>query len=141
MMRSMSTPMTAMPPDHNDAAPGHSIVFVGPDGAPAAQIRHALDGLPWPVRPVGSEEELFNVLRDNPSGCVVAQVADPHAAHLLQFNLRTSGGNWLLIVITPQTDIDVAVAALKTGAHDLIELPVVERVLRQRVAAAMHSLD
>lgn len=104
-----------------------------------ARIRAALEHLPWPVRQVADQAGLVAALDHTRYGCVVAQVDNPDTdGRRLQAALRTR--HWLLILLTPRTGVAAAVSALQTGAYDLIELPVVERVLRDRVIAAMRSI-
>lgn len=138
----MPIPGLVMPSRASRPASSHLILLHARDTVEAPRIRHALTGLPWPLRVVDTHTGLSAALRAATSGCVVAEVASPREdCHRLQFELKTSGGDWLLIVLTRSPAISAVVSALRLGAHDLIELPVVERVLRQRVVAAMRSLD
>ncbi|NND59661.1 MAG: hypothetical protein HKN49_05275 [Gammaproteobacteria bacterium] len=125
------------PQDEN----GFTILLLGQEAVSDPRICSALAGLPWPLQLVESESDLRIALRTAPAGCVVAHVEDPRAGLRLHADLRAISGDWLLIMLTPRTGIQAAVSALKFGAHDLIEMPIVERVLRERVASAMRSLE
>lgn len=133
----------AMAPIRHDTAQApRSIFLLERETVHAYRIRKALAGLPWPLQRFASEAELVTALPGAPAGCLVAHVEHPgRDGRRLQTTLRRHRRGWLLIMLTPRTGIESAVAALRTGAYDLFELPVVERMLRDSVLRAMRSLE
>jgi FixJ family two-component response regulator len=70
--------------------------------------------------------------------CIVSDVRMPGMSGLdLQKQLKQRGVAAPLILITGHGDIDMAVAAIKAGAHDFLEKPFDERRLVASIEAAM----
>ncbi|HRD76041.1 MAG TPA: response regulator [Hyphomicrobiaceae bacterium] len=70
--------------------------------------------------------------------CIVSDVRMPGMSGIdLQQHLNQRGVTAPLILITGHGDIDMAVAAIKAGAHDFLEKPFDERRLVASIKAAM----
>ena len=74
--------------------------------------------------------------------CIVSDVRMPGMSGLdLQSELARIGCRLPLILITGHGDIEMAVAAIKAGAHDFLEKPFDERRLLAVIEAAMRSTE
>lgn len=75
-----------------------------------------------------------------PPDCVVSDVRLPGWSGLqLQEELKRRGAKFPLLLITGHGDIEMAVSALKAGAHDFLEKPFQEERLMQSIAAALET--
>lgn len=75
---------------------------------------------------------------DQESGCIVTDVRMPGITGLeLVVRLRELGCKLPIIVMTGHADVQLAVEAMKAGAHDFIEKPFDDEVLLQTVEAAL----
>ncbi len=111
---------------------------MGQDEILRRRLCAVLKSLPWPVHGLGSQTELPARLA---AGCIVAvQEPDLDLLALLQ-RLRQYDDRVRLILLTDDPDIANAVAALRQGVHDLIELPLVEREFHRRVRCAMLTIN
>ncbi len=74
--------------------------------------------------------------------CVVSDVRMPEMSGLdLQRELARRGSTLPLILITGHGDIEMAVAAIKAGAHNFLEKPFDERVLLEEIGAAVKAAE
>lgn len=81
-----------------------------------------------------SAEDLLDSADLNHHGCLVVDVRMPGMSGLdLQEHLNNNGYKIPLIIITGHGDIDMAVQAMRSGAHDFLEKPVDNEKLLYRI--------
>ncbi len=74
--------------------------------------------------------------------CIVSDVRMPNFSGLaLQKELLSRGIRIPVILITGHGAVDMAVAAMKAGAHDFIEKPFDEALLLESIRDAVHELS
>ena len=117
--------------------PSPAVYVVGQDQTLRQRLCTVLRSLPWPVNGYDCTSELITVVT---AGCIVA-VDDGLDLIVLMRSLRRYEDRVRLILLTTDSTVSSAVAALRHGVHDLIELPVVERDLHRRVSRAMDTID
>jgi two-component system response regulator FixJ len=132
--------------------PERSIYVIDDDAAVRDSLRMLLQGAGMAVETFDSAEAFLARVGDVASGCVVTDVRMPGMTGIeLQRALQARAAKLPLIVVTGHGDIDTAVIAMKSGAHDFIEKPYKEERLlgairdaleleeRQRAARAQTS--
>lgn len=83
-----------------------------------------------------AQDALDRIAAGGPASCIVCDVRMDGLTGLdLQERLEEAGSKIPLILITGHGDIDMAVRAIKAGAHDFLEKPFQE----QRLAASIHA--
>ena len=95
------------------------------------------------VRPFESAVSFLHALdRNSNGGCIVSDVRMPNMSGLeLQKALKARDVRIPLILISGHGDIDMAVRAVKEGAHDFIEKPFPEQRLLSAIESAMRSSE
>lgn len=118
---------------------GDATVFVVDDDA---EVRDSLRGLLEPlglsVRTFGTAPELLEQMGEDPFGCLILDVRLPGMSGLqLLEELRSRGVNLPTIVLTGNSDVKVAVRALKVGAFDFLQKPLGDQPLLALVVEAI----
>ena len=101
------------------------VFVIDDDEAVLDSLRLLVASEGWPVRCFGNAESFLEALANSlePS-CIVADVRLPGMSGLdLQADLNRRGLGTPLILITGHGQIDMAVRAVKAGAHDFLEKP------------------
>ena len=120
--------------------PGENIFVVDDD-------METRDGLKFMLRAAGYNVEIFASARAflaayDPSrdGCLVVNLQMPSMTGIeLQQEFNRRGWRIPVIFFTGHATISIAIEAMKAGAFDLIEKPVQEKVLLDRVRRAIDS--
>jgi PAS domain S-box-containing protein len=105
--------------------PDDVVVVVEDDPLVRRGLRDMLEGRGWAVDDYASGEEFLAEFRPGRAGCLLLDAKLPGISGLdVLAELRRSGHRLPVIVITGASDIRTAVAAMKAGAVDFIEKPI-----------------
>lgn len=115
------------------------IVFVvDDDEAMCESLQWLLESDGLTVRTFHSAEEFLSSYRPEQPGCLVLDVRMHGLSGLdLQSQLARRGAAIPVIIITGHGDVPMAVRAMKSGVADFLEKPVSDKVLLQRIHAAL----
>ncbi|WP_254066569.1 chemotaxis protein CheB [Acidisoma sp. S159] len=128
-----------MPPDL-----GRPVIFVVDDDEfVRGVLMETLEGDGRTVAGFPSGEAFLQAYRPGAAGCLLLDAALPGMSGIeLLEKLRAAGQNLPVIVITGQSDVPMAIRAMKAGASDFIEKPIDRPGLLASVARALEqSLD
>jgi two-component system, LuxR family, response regulator FixJ len=114
-------------------------IFVIDDHASVRQaLGEMLSVFGYSVKTYDSADSFLRTLDDRHSGCIVADVRMPGTDGIaLVRELARRGVALPVVLISGHADVPMAVAAIKSGAHDFIEKPVDDALL---VAAINRAL-
>jgi two-component system response regulator FixJ len=114
-------------------------IFVIDDHASVRQaLGEMLSVFGYAVKTYDSADSFLRTLDDRHSGCIVADVRMPGTDGIaLVRELARRGVALPVVLISGHADVPMAVAAIKSGAHDFIEKPVDDALL---VAAINRAL-
>jgi two-component system, LuxR family, response regulator FixJ len=114
-------------------------IFVIDDHASVRQaLGEMLSVFGYSVKTYDSADSFLRTLDDRQSGCIVADVRMPGTDGIaLVRELARRGVALPVVLISGHADVPMAVAAIKSGAHDFIEKPVDDALL---VAAINRAL-
>ena len=115
-----------------------SIYVVESDPSTRAELNSALAGLPWPVVSYETPQAFFAAIPASARGCVVANIelVDMPISNFLQI-IEDNRHQLVVILLSRNFEIPAAVAAMRAGVHDVIQLPVIERALRRQIRDAI----
>lgn len=120
----------------NDAPP--TVFVVDDDAAMCGALTCLFEAHGFDVRTCRSAEEFLDAYHPDQPGCLVLDIRMRGMSGLeLQTQLARRGVTLPIIMITGHGDIPMAVRAMKTGALDFLQKPVPDKLLLQRVAAAL----
>jgi two-component system response regulator FixJ len=103
------------------------------DAVAALLERHAFE-----VQKFSTTDEFFTAADFARNGCLVADVRSlAMSSEELIERLRAEGVEWPVILMANGMSLGSAVAALRAGASDFIEKPLVEHVLLNTVVRAL----
>lgn len=120
------------------SSPDRSIFVIDDDAAVRDSLQALLEGAGLAVRTFESAEAFLALYDGSMTGCIVSDMRMPGMTGIdLQKVLRGRPGALPLIVVTAHGDIDTAVMAMKSGAHDFIEKPYKEERLLGAVRDAL----
>ena len=136
-----ATPAAARPAGANSLAP-HVVHVVDDDGAVRHAIRAVLEAAGASVEEFATAEAFLADHRPG-GGCLLVDAYMPGMSGLaLLERLQADGCALPAIMITGNSDVPVAVAAMKAGALDFIEKPIDAADLVARIARAIeHARD
>ncbi len=123
---------------------GQPVIFVVDDDDDVRGVlMETLEGDGRTVAGFPSGESFLQAYRPGAAGCLLLDAALPGVSGIeLLEQLRAAGHNLPAIVITGQSDVPMAIRAMKAGASDFIEKPVDRPGLLASVARALErSLD
>jgi two-component system CheB/CheR fusion protein len=116
------------------ANPQGIVVIVEDDPLVSRGLRAILEGGGWEVDEYASSEEFLAAFRPEHATCLLLDAALPGISGLaLLAQLRRDGHRLPVIVITGAGEIRTAVAAMKAGAIDYIEKPILAPELLRAV--------
>lgn len=117
------------------------ICIVDGDARDRATLSQLLSHLQHKVSAFESAEALLEALDETPMGVLVAGLELPGMSGLdLLHALRDRGRQVPTILLAGESDVATAVGAIRAGAVDFIQKPVIDRVLLRRVQDALeHS--
>jgi DNA-binding NtrC family response regulator len=119
-----------------------SILVVDDDTDTADLLREGLRRRGFEARAVHSAHECIEFLNTHSVDIVVTDVAMPGMSGIeLCAHLREHHRDVLAIVVTGQTGLDLAIAAIRVGAYDFITKPVKMDALTIAVARAMDHVN
>jgi len=129
-----------MAPVSGRSAEAHqaTICVVESDPEQRAALSQLLSHLQHEVCAFDSAESLLDALRDTRMKVLVASLELPgmNGLELLQA-LRERGSPVPTIMLAGETDVATAVGAIRAGAVDFIQKPVIDRILLRRVRDAL----
>ena len=117
-----------------------TICVVDGDATERASLAHLLGHLQHEVRVFESAEALLEA-REPPAICVLVaglELPGMSGLELLQA-LRSRGCTAPTILLAGQSDVATAVGAIRAGAVDFMQKPVIDRVLLRRVQDALEQ--
>ena len=123
---------------------GRPVIFVVDDDEDVRRVlMETLEGDGRTVAGFPSGEAFLQAYRTGAAGCLLLDAVLPGMSGIeLLEKLRALGQNLPVIVITGQSDVPMAIRAMKAGASDFIEKPIDRPGLLASVARAMErSLD
>ncbi len=118
-----------------------TICIVDGDARDRATLSQLLSHLQYRVSAFESAEALLEALDETPMAVLVAGLELPGMSGLdLLHELRDRGRQAPTILLAGESDVATAVGAIRAGAVDFIQKPVIDRVLLRRVQDALeHS--
>lgn len=118
-----------------------TIHLIDDDAAVLDSLGLYLESKGFNVHRHGRADEVATLeLEADGTTCIVSDVRMPGMSGLeLQQALKVRGASVPLILITGHGDIDMAVAAIKAGAHDFLEKPFDERRLVASIEKAIEA--
>lgn len=110
------------------------IYLVDADPSMHAWVSRLFAALPTPVRTYASAEAFLSEVSADACGCLIVELKLPGMDGLaLMAQLQHRGIGLPVIMLATDSDVPTAVAAMRLGALDFIDKPVVDRVLFNRV--------
>jgi two-component system, LuxR family, response regulator FixJ len=117
-----------------------TICVVASDADEQAALLQLLSHFQHSVRAFASAEALLDALDDLPMKVLVAALELPGMNGLeLLHELRERGRQVPAIVLAGETDVATAVGAIRAGAVDFIQKPIIDRILLRRVRDALKA--
>ena len=115
--------------------PAEPTVFVvDDDRAVRESLRWLVESVGLAVRTYGSAQDFLDAYDPRHPGCLVLDVRMPGASGIeLQEQLRETGFDIPIIVITGHADVATAVRAMKAGAVDFMEKPFSDQLLLDHI--------
>ncbi|MDO4706593.1 MAG: response regulator [Comamonadaceae bacterium] len=120
-----------------------TIYLVDDDAAFRRSVVFLLDSVGWQVQQYDSAQAFLNAHAQQPAdiGCLLLDIRMPVMSGLaLQQHLITRGWAVPIVFMTGHGDIEMAVQAMKAGAHDFLEKPFKDQVLLDAVASAVEHM-
>ncbi|MFN0190968.1 MAG: CheR family methyltransferase, partial [Aestuariivirga sp.] len=121
--------------------PRKPVVFVVDDDTNVREtIGAVLEGEGWEVKPFSTCEAFLAVYRPDDDACLLVDAYLPGMGGLeLLEKLRDTGHGLPALMITGNSDVAIAVKAMKAGASDFIEKPVKASELVEHVGRALEQ--
>lgn len=115
-----------------------TVCIVEADPAERAALAQLLGHLPVPVSTFASAEEFLDAVPTTRCRVVVCELDLPGRSGLeLLAELAARGLRVPTILLAENSDVGTAVHAMRAGATDFIEKPVIDRILLRRVKDAI----
>ena len=120
-------------------ADGRLVYIVDDDEAVRDSLSILLEEGGYTVRTFATAPEFLAAAPSLRPGCLIADIRMPDMDGLeLQQRLVARGLKFPLIMITGYADVPLAVRAMKAGAFDFIEKPLVDQIVTSVVLALQH---
>lgn len=114
------------------------IVIVDDDAAVRSSLASVLSTYGYETRTFASAREAIGGLAEGPCDCILLDVRMPDLDGLSALKLmQSSGPTPPVIMITGHGDVPMAVQAMKLGAVDFIEKPVMDEALVQSIGSVL----
>jgi two-component system response regulator FixJ len=129
-----------MAPVSDSSAEAHqaTICVVEGDAQQRAALSQLLSHLQHEVSAFDSAEALLGALGETRIGVLVTSLELPGISGLeLLHELRIRGSQAPTILLAAESDVATAVGAIRAGAVDFIQKPVIDRILLRRVSDAL----
>ena len=111
-----------------------TIYIVDNDAAVRDSLRSLLTGLTESIKTYARAEDFLNEPLSSGAGCLITELHLSEMSGLgLLLELRARSITIPTIVLARHSDVAVAVRAMRAGAIDFIEKPVIDRLLLNRV--------
>ena len=127
----------------NPSAPQDAPPVVGvidPDPVARSGLQTLLRGLGIDVSTFDSAESFLLAANGRHVGCLIVDLLLPGMSGLeLLRRLRSSGNDVPVILLTDESDVPTAVAAMREGATDFIEKPYVDVAILKQVQKLLRS--
>lgn len=120
-----------------------TIYLVDDDAAFRRSVVFLLDSVGWQVQQYDSAQAFLLAHAQQPAdiGCLLLDIRMPVMSGLaLQQHLITRGWAVPIVFMTGHGDIEMAVQAMKAGAHDFLEKPFKDQVLLDAVDSAVEHM-
>jgi len=131
----MATPSGELAPSH-----AATLCVVDGDADERDSLTSVLARLRRPVRSFASGEELLDALGQTSLALLIAGVQLPGMSGIeLLRKIRSRGITAPTILISDDGDVTMAVNAMRAGAVDFLERPLVDRVLLRKAESALDS--
>lgn len=115
-----------------------TVCIVEADAKERTALAQLLGHLPIPVSVFESAEDLLAVLDSTDCRVLVSEVSLPGKSGLeLLAEMSARGRHVPTILLSEESDVGTAVHAMRAGAMDFIEKPVIDRILLRRVKDAI----
>lgn len=116
-----------------------TVCIVEADSAERAALSQLLSHLPIPVAAFESAEALLEAFDETDCRVLVTEMNLPGKSGLdLLCELSQRGRHIPTILLSEGCDVGTAVNAMRAGAMDFIEKPVIDRILLRRVKDAIN---
>lgn len=117
-----------------------ALCVVDGDDRERQSLVELLGALGVPVVSFGSGEDLLGSLAETPIALLVSDVRLPGMSGIeLLRRIRDRGVSAPTILISGEGDLRTAVDAMRAGAVDFIEKPVIDRIVLRRAKSALES--
>jgi two-component system, LuxR family, response regulator FixJ len=117
------------------------VYVIDDDDAVCDSLALLLTSAGYSVRCVASSAEFLDAAPSLPPGCLVCDVRMPEFDGVeLLARLKARGLNFPAVMITGQSEVDIAVRAMKAGAVDFIEKPFEQEKLLDSLEQAQQRL-
>ena len=111
-----------------------TVFVVDDDQAARDSLRWLVESVGHKVRTYGSARAFFDAYDPQQPGCLVLDLRMPGASGIeMQEQLRNTGAEIPIIVITGHADVATAVRAMKAGAVDFIEKPFSDQLFLDHI--------
>jgi FixJ family two-component response regulator len=115
-----------------------SVFVVDNDQQLLDSLVELLDALGFRVLSFSTPDSFMRFYRAEMPGCLILDICMPRQNGLDLYEQLLLGGKRIpVIFITAQADVSMAIAAMKTGATDLLEKPIDRKILLDRVEKAL----
>jgi len=116
------------------------ICIIDPDTGTQRSFASLLGGLEAEIRVFASAEDFLAAQGSTPPACLIAEVRLPGLSGLELFDtLKSAGKDVPTILVASRGEVASAVTALRAGAVDYFEKPIVDRTLYRTVAGIMRG--
>jgi len=116
------------------------ISVIDPDPLSRATLCALLAGMGAEVRAFEAAEPFLAALRSGPPACLISEVRLPAMSGLMLLRHLRSAQMWVpTILVATDPDVPLAVEAIREGALDFLEKPLVASRVTRRIAALLSS--
>lgn len=114
--------------------------IIDPDPAARDALRSLLRSVGVDVATFDCAETYLRAANGRPYACLIVDLLLPGMSGLeLLRRLRSAGNHVPMILLTEESDVPTAVAAMREGAADFIEKPYVDLAVLKRVQSLLQS--